>query len=300
MESSALSTTCILCPRHCEAVRTSNTGSGLCGVGLLPTIARAAPHFGEEPCISGTCGSGTIFFSGCNLQCVFCQNHEISRGSAGTVVTIERLRTIFLELQAQGVHNLNLVTPSHYAPAIAEALTDFPLQIPVVYNSSGYDSLDALHMLDGCVDIYLPDLKYLESAPAARYSRAANYPEVAKAAILEMYRQTGPAVFDDNGMLQRGVLIRHLMLPGCLENTFSVLDWVSDTFPAGSILFSLMGQYTPMPGLSDFPELQQPISEHTYYRAVRYLKHTNITAGFLQELDASGTELIPDFDGTGV
>ena len=295
-----LSQTCNACPRHCNAVRTAQTGNGLCGVGRMPVIARAALHFGEEPCISGIRGSGTVFFSGCNLQCVFCQNHAISRGGIGTPVTVEHLRTIFLDLQAQGVHNLNLVTPSHYADAIIAALTDLPLHIPVVYNSSGYDSLAALQTLNGHIDIYMPDLKYAESEPAAQYSKAGDYPNVAKAAILEMYRQTGPIVLDADGMLQRGVLIRHLMLPGCLENTFSVLDWVSDNFPPGSVLFSLMGQYTPMPGLSDFPELQHPIPEHTYQRAVRYLERTNITAGFLQELNATGTELIPDFDGTGI
>lgn len=292
--------TCSACPRHCGAVRTAEIGNGRCGVGWLPVIARAAPHFGEEPCISGTHGSGAVFFSGCNLRCVFCQNHTISRDGAGTVVSIAQLRTIFLSLQAQNVHNLNLVTPSHYTSAIAAALTDLPLHIPVVYNSSGYDSLHALRTLNGHIDIYMPDLKYAEPEPAVRYSGAADYPEAAKAAILEMYRQTGPAVLDRDGMLQRGVLIRHLVLPGCLENTFSVLDWVSDTFPPGSILFSLMGQYTPMPGLSDFPELQQPVPERTYQRAARYLSRTNITTGFLQEVQASGTALIPDFDGTGV
>lgn len=290
---------CSACPRRCGAVRTDHSG-GFCGVGSLPVIARAAPHFGEEPCISGTRGSGTVFFSGCNLRCVFCQNHEISRGTSGTPVTVEQLRGILLHLQAQDVHNINLVTPSHYTGAIAAALTDLPLEIPVVYNSSGYDSVTALQTLDGLIDIYMPDLKYLDSETAARYSGAADYPEIACAAILEMYRQTGPAVFDVDGMLRRGVLIRHLMLPGGLEDTYAVIDWVAETFPPGSVLFSLMGQYTPMPGLADFPELQQRVKAHTYYRAARYLERSGIIHGFLQELDASGTELIPDFDGTGV
>ena len=290
---------CSTCPRRCNAVRTDLTG-GFCRVGRLPLIARAAPHFGEEPCISGTRGSGTVFFSGCNLRCVFCQNHAISRGVSGTPVSVEQLRSILLNLQAQNVHNINFVTPSHYTDAIAAALTDLPLELPVVYNSSGYDSVSALQKLDGLIDIYMPDLKYMDAETAARYSAAADYPEIACAAILEMYRQTGPAVFDDDGMLRRGVLIRHLMLPGCLEDTYTVIDWVSETFPPGSVLFSLMGQYTPMPGLDDFPELQEPIKAHTYYRAARYLERSGIVHGFLQELEASGTELIPDFDGTGV
>lgn len=290
---------CSACPRLCGAVRTDHNG-GFCGVGSLPVIARAAPHFGEEPCISGTRGSGTVFFSGCNLRCVFCQNHEISRGAAGTPVSADQLRSILLQLQAQDVHNINLVTPSHYTGAVTAALTDLPLEIPVVYNSSGYDSVTALQTLDGLIDIYMPDLKYLDAETAARYSGAADYPEVACAAILEMYRQTGPAVFDADGMLRRGVLIRHLMLPGGLEDTYAVIDWVAETFPPGSVLFSLMGQYTPMPGLDAFPELQQPVRAHTYYRAARYLERSGIVHGFLQELDASGTELIPDFDGTGV
>lgn len=203
---------CSICPRGCGVDRAGGQ-FGFCAVPDAPVVARAAPHFGEEPCISGTRGSGAVFFSGCNLRCVFCQNRTISRGEHGKEITVAQLRGIFLRLRDEGVHNINLVTPSHYTRQIAEALSGLELGIPVVWNSSGYECVETLRMLDGLVQVYLPDLKYALSEPAARYSAAADYPQVARAAILEMYRQTGPFRLDEDGMLQRGVLIRHLILP---------------------------------------------------------------------------------------
>ena len=220
---------CNLCPRGCKIDR--NRHFGFCQVPEMPKIARAAPHFGEEPCITGTRGSGTVFFSGCNLRCVFCQNHTISRGQIGTVVTIDRLRDIFMELQDQGVHNINLVTGSHYARQIAEALDKAQLTIPVAWNSSGYDSVETLQMLEGKVQIYMPDFKYSDPLLAKTYSAAADYPSVAAAAISEMYRQTGPYVMDEAGILQSGVLVRHLIMPNKPTNTKGVIDTLTSLLP---------------------------------------------------------------------
>ena len=290
---------CNACPRRCGAERTEYSPGGICACPCLPLVARAAPHYGEEPCISGSRGSGAVFFSGCNLKCVFCQNHEISRARIGKTVSIERLADIFLELRDKGVHNINLVTPTHYTDAIVKALERARLDIPVVWNSSGYECVETLHMLDGLVQVYLPDLKYALPEPAARYSAAADYPQVARAAILEMYRQTGPYVLDESGMLRSGVLIRHLILPGRSEDAMNVIDFAADEFPRGSVLFSLMSQYTPMPGLEHFPELSGRIDSETnsaltHYMSVRHLD------GFWQEPDSATAEMILAFDGTGV
>jgi putative pyruvate formate lyase activating enzyme len=263
-------------------------------------VCRAAPHFGEEPCISGTRGSGAVFFAGCNLRCVFCQNHAISRGAAGEPVSVQGLRDIFLRLRDQGVHNLNLVTPTHYSAPIAEALAGLDLGIPVVWNSSGYESVETLRQLEGLVQVYMPDFKYADDALAARYSAAPDYPAVALAAITEMFRQTGPARLDAEGILQRGLLIRHLILPGAPENTLRVIDAVEDHFPAEQILFSLMCQYTPMPGLEAFPELQRPVSRAEYDRCASYLDFSAISRGYTQSPESATEELIPAFDGTGV
>ena len=263
-------------------------------------ICRAAPHYGEEPCISGSRGSGTVFFAGCNLRCVFCQNHEISRGISGDVVSVPQLREIFLRLRDQGVHNINLVTPSHYTGAIAEALSGLDMGIPVVWNSSGYESVDSLRQLEGLIQIYMPDFKYALSEPAARYSGAADYPERALEAIREMYRQVGPFQMDDEGILQSGLLIRHLILPGAAENTLRVIDAVEDHLPARTILFSLMSQYTPMPGTEQFPELQRRVSWEEYERCASYLEFSDIEFGYFQSPESATEEMIPAFDGTGV
>lgn len=290
---------CTLCPRRCGAPR-QNGKNGYCGVPAEAMVCRAAPHFGEEPCISGTRGSGAVFFAGCSLRCVFCQNHDISRGAAGTPVSVQRLREIFLSLRDQGVHNLNLVTPTHFSGVIAEALAGLELGIPVVWNSSGYESVETLRTLEGLVQIYMPDLKYMDAALAERYSDAADYPETALAAIGEMFRQTGPFVMDGDGLLRRGVLIRHLILPGAPENTLRVIDAVEDHFPAEQILFSLMSQYTPMPGLDAFPALQRRVSAEEYARCASYLDFSDISNGYYQSPESATDEMIPAFDGTGV
>lgn len=290
---------CSLCPRRCGADRTAGQ-TGFCGAPETPVVARAAPHFGEEPCISGTRGSGAVFFAGCNLRCVFCQNYALSRNQLGREITVQRLRDIFLELRDQGVHNINLVTPSHDARAIAQALDGLELGVPVVWNSSGYESVETLRMLEGLVQIYLPDLKYADAALAARYSAAPDYPETARAAILEMFRQTGPFRMDGDGLLQSGVLIRHLILPEQGDNSRRVIDWVSDTFEPGDVLFSLMSQYTPMGELAAFPELRHTVSPALNAAIYAHLLDSRIEDGFYQDLEAATGEMIPKFDGTGV
>ena len=288
---------CNLCPRRCGAVRTEEEGFGRCGMPWLPVVARAALHFWEEPCISGRRGSGTVFFSGCPLGCVFCQNGKISRENFGKTVTVERLRKIFLELIGQGAHNINLVTPTHFAPAIRRALAE-PLPVPVVWNSGGYERVETLRTLEGRVQIYLPDLKYADSALAAACSGAPDYFDVARAAIREMVRQTGPCVFDGEGLLRRGVVIRHLMLPGALENTRRVMDWVAGAFPPGTVLFSLMSQYTPQPGAEGM--LRRRVTGGEYRAALRYMENVGITAGYRQDSSSAREEYTPPFDLTGV
>lgn len=291
---------CNACPRRCGAERSEYQPAGVCASPALPRIARAAPHYGEEPCISGKRGSGTVFFSGCNLRCVFCQNHEISRSKLGKTVSVERLADILLELQDKGVHNINLVTPTHYTDAIVAALERAKLRIPVAWNSSGYDSVESLKKLEGLVRIYMPDFKYMDSQLAKRYSAAPDYPETAKAAIREMFRQTGPFVLDDEDMLQSGVLIRHLILPGAEDNSRAVIDFVAENFPGDDILFSLMAQYTPMPNTERFPELQKTVSAETNDALVEYMTRHGIYNGFWQEPCSATDDMIPDFDLTGV
>ena len=291
---------CKDCPRACGVWRDEASGNGFCGCTALPSLVRAAPHFGEEPCISGTRGSGAVFFSGCNLKCVFCQNHEISRGNTGKQVSVEKLREILLRLRDKGVHNINLVTPTHYTRIIAQALQGLNLGIPVVWNSSGYETVEMLRMLEGLVQIYLPDLKYTRSDLAKRYSAAPDYFEAASAAIAEMFRQTGPFRMDQNGILLSGVMIRHLILPGSEEASMDVIDYVADTFPLGSVLFSLMCQYTPMPDSSRFPELCKTVSPESNEMLCHYLKTRRIDAGYWQEPSSATDEMIPAFDGTGI
>lgn len=291
---------CNDCPRRCGADREFDKAGGVCRSPLTPVIARAAPHFGEEPCISGDKGSGTVFFSGCNLRCVFCQNRDISRGSAGKPVTVERLRDIFLELQDEGVHNINLVTAAHFIRPVTEALESAKLKIPVVWNSSGYESVEALRRLEGLVQVYMPDLKYLDPEPALRYSAAKDYPEVAVSAIAEMYRQRGRFVLDDEDMLVSGVLVRHLILPGATENSEKVIRFIAENYPGDRVLFSLMCQYTPMPGLEKYPELQRTVTASENDALCRYMEDCGIEYGFFQEPESATDEMIPDFDLTGV
>lgn len=284
---------CTVCPRACGVVRQS--GTGFCGMGPLPVVSRAAPHFWEEPCISGVRGSGAVFFAGCNLRCAFCQNYEISALRKGTEVSVEKLREIFQKLKAQGVHNLNLVTGTHFVPAILEALTADP-GLPVVWNCGGYESPETLRALEGKVQIYLPDMKYSDGALAAKLSRAGDYPAVSRAAVLEMFRQTGPYELDGDGMLKRGVLIRHLVLPGQLENTFGVLDWIAENFREGDVLVSLMGQYTP----NGHGGPDRRLTAEEYHRAADYMLALGLYEGYTQELDSAESSYTPDFDGTGI
>lgn len=290
---------CRDCPRACGADR-ENGALGACRSAHLPRAARAAAHFGEEPCISGERGSGAIFFTGCGLGCVYCQNASISRGEGGVELGVEGLRETMLRLRDTGVHNINLVTGSHFVRPIAEALSGLDLGIPVVWNSSGYESVESLRLLDGLVQIYMPDYKYALSAPAGRYSAAPDYPQVAAAAIREMFRQRGPFDMSEDGLLRSGVLIRHLILPGNVENSLRAIDWVAGEFLPGEVLFSLMSQYTPMPGLERFPELTSPVDAAVSQMLYEHLLDAGIEDGYYQDPDSSGEEAIPDFDGTGV
>lgn len=294
---------CNLCPRCCGIDRRETLGGtgalGVCGMGRMPMVARAAPHHWEEPCISGAGGSGTVFFSGCSLKCCFCQNYNISTQGFGKEVSVRRLREIYAELIAQGVHNINLVSPSHFVPAIAESLTP-PLPVPVVYNSSGYETVDTLRKLAGKVQIYLPDLKYADNALAQRYSGAGDYFEVAVAAICEMYAQVGNPVLDECGILQSGVIIRHMILPGNIENTLDVIDWVAEHFCPGEVLFSLLCQYVPCGEAAKHPEINRILTPEEYRRVQNYLAFTPIEDGFLQEQEAASAAFIPDFGLQGV
>ena len=288
---------CTLCPRRCAAVRTETEGGGFCGMPALPVVARAALHHWEEPCISGTRGSGAVFFSGCSLRCVFCQNHSISHDRFGKPLSVPQLRQLFLDLIAQGAHNINLVTPTHFAHAVAEALAE-PLPVPVVYNCGGYERTETLRSLAGKIQIYLPDLKYADNALAERYSAAPDYFETATTAIREMVRQTGPCAFDSDGLMTSGVIIRHLLLPGALNNTKAVLDWIADTFAPGEVLVSLMAQYTPQPGAEGL--LARRVTGAEYRAAVAYMENVGIQSGYTQEAASAQTAYTPDFDLTGL
>lgn len=289
---------CQLCPRRCGALRTETEGTGYCRMPALPVLARAALHQWEEPPISGTRGSGTIFFSGCPLGCVFCQNEEISHRDVGKPVTVQRLRQICMELVDQGAHNINFVTPTHYSHILAQVL-DTPLPVPVVFNSGGYDSVSTLKSLEGKIDIYLPDLKYMDSAPAGRYSAAPDYPAVAAAAIREMVRQVGPCVFDENGLLKKGVIIRHLVLPGQAEGAKQVMDWVAREFPKGTVLFSLMSQYTPYGRADQFPEIDRKLRRGEIRAVQDYMDALGLD-GFTQERTSAKREYTPPFDLSGL
>ena len=278
------------------ARRDAQAGEGFCGLPAAPVVARAGLHFWEEPCVSGARGSGAVFFSGCVLRCVYCQNHAISHENFGKPVSVERLREIFWELIGQGAHNINLVSPTPFAPAIREALAE-PLPVPVVWNTGGYERVETLRSLEGKVQVWLPDLKYVDSGLSQDLSGAADYFDAASAAIEEMVRQTGDYVLEA-GLLKRGVLIRHLMLPGQLENTKAVLDWVAETFRPGQVLLSLMAQYTPQPGAEGL--LSRRVTGAEYRAALRYMENLGITDGYCQDAASARAEYTPDFDLTGV
>lgn len=291
---------CNICPRKCNAERLplAENGEGFCGLGGAPRIARAALHFWEEPPISGENGSGTVFFSGCNLGCIFCQNKKISRGRFGKTVTPERLREIYEELISKGAHNINLVTPTHFADAVLASLEP-KLSVPVVYNCGGYESVETLKRFEGKIQIYLPDIKYSDNVLAKKYSAAPDYFETAKAAVKEMYRQTGKYDIGDDGIMKKGVIIRHLILPGQLKNTKKVIDWVKNEFAPGEVLFSLMSQFTPVEGCNT-DELYRRLTKDEYSEIADYLFESGIEDGFMQELSSAKEEYIPPFDLDGV
>lgn len=316
---------CRLCPRHCQVNRLAGE-VGYCGQTAQLRAARAALHMWEEPCISGAVGSGTVFFSGCNLRCVYCQNHDIALGQTGREISTSRLAEIFLELQQKGAANINLVTPTHYIPAIARSLRQARLgglSLPVVYNSSGYEDVEALKILEGLVDIYLPDLKYVSSELSARYSHAADYFERAKAALAEMFRQVGPLIFScspgapdanviasspqlaaavypaDTPLLRRGMIVRHLVLPGQTKDTKKAIHFLHDTY-RNDIYVSVMCQYTPLPHVADYPELNRPVSPEEYRRVVDYCLRLGMENVYIQEGDVAQESFIPPFDFSGL
>lgn len=294
---------CTLCPRECHVNRNADE-IGYCGQTATLTAARAALHFWEEPCLSGANGSGAVFFSGCNLRCVYCQNHEIAQGLSGRKITVSRLSDIFLELQEKGAHNINLVTPTHFVPQIITALKTAKkqgLSIPIVYNTSAYEKTDTLKMLDGLVDIYLPDLKYRDAALSERYSHAPDYFETAIRAIDEMVRQVGAPVFFDgeNSLMKKGVIVRHLLLPGCEKDARRILYYLHEIYK-NDIYISIMNQYTPLPHVENMPELTRKISSREYEKIVDYAISIGIENGFIQEGETASESFIPPFDCEGI
>ena len=288
-----MSDLCNLCPRKCNVPR----GEGFCGMGENPVIARAAPHFDEEPVISGKRGSGAIFFSGCSLRCVFCQNAPISHGKFGREISVERLRRIYDELADLGVHNINLVNPTHYAKAILESLRDFD-RLPVVWNSGGYERVETLRSLEGKISVFLPDLKYIDPEISIRYSGAADYFEYAAPALKEMLRQTGPVKLDENGMIVSGTIVRHLMLPGRAEESKRILTWIRENLPGAWV--SLMAQYMPMGQVRGLDELERRLMRDEYEEVCDHMLSLGIEDGFVQEMESSDSRYIPLWDLTGV
>ena len=295
---------CDLCPRKCLVDRKKGE-KGICGQTENLKVARAALHFWEEPCISGDAGSGAVFFSGCPLHCVFCQNENIANGTVGKEISLERLVDIFLELQEKRANNINLVTPGHFVPQIVKALDQARkegLTLPVVYNTSSYETVDTIKMLEGYVDIYLPDFKYMSPVLSKKYSHAPDYAEVAKAAIAEMVRQTGKAVFvngDEDNLILSGTIVRHLTLPGCMEDSMQILKYLHDTY-GDMIYISIMNQFTPLSNLEKYPELNRRITDEEYETLVDYAIEIGIENGFIQEGDTAEESFIPAFDCEGV
>ncbi len=293
---------CLICPRECGANRQAGQ-KGYCGMPAELVVARAALHMWEEPCISGTSGSGTVFFGGCNLKCIFCQNHSIALGDCGKQITISRLAEIFLELQAKGAANINLVTPTHYIPPIRDALIlakEQGLLLPIVYNTGSYESPEALLLLEGLVDIYLPDLKYYSTELSSRYSHAGDYFEKATLAIAEMYRQIGAPVFDeDTGIMKRGMVVRHLVLPGQTKDSKKVLRYLRETY-GDNIYISIMNQYTPLPHVAQIPELNRRVTMGEYDKVVNFALGIGIENAFIQEGETAEESFIPPFNMEGV
>lgn len=292
---------CLLCPRKC-GINRSTGQTGVCGVSSEIRVARAALHYWEEPCISGEKGSGAVFFSGCSLHCVFCQNREISDGKEGKVISKERLSDIFMELAVKGANNINLVTPGQYIPDIVWAVNDAKsrgMKLPIIYNTSGYENVTELKLLEGIVDVYLPDFKYMDSTLSAMYSRAKDYPSVAKQALSEMVRQQPDVVIDDaTGLIQKGVIVRQLLLPGHVNDAKAVLKYLYDTYH-DHVYISMMSQFTPI-ALKDYPEINRTVTRREYERLVDYALKIGITNAFIQEGDVAKDSFIPAFDCEGV
>ncbi len=292
---------CLLCPRKC-GINRSTGQTGVCGVSSEIKVARAALHYWEEPCISGKRGSGAVFFSGCSLHCVFCQNREISDGKAGKLISKERLSDIFMELADKGANNINLVTPGQYIPDIVWAVNDAKsrgMKLPIIYNTSGYENVTELKLLEGIVDVYLPDFKYMDSTLSARYSRAKDYPSVAKQALSEMVGQQPDVVIDDaTGLIQKGVIVRQLLLPGHVNDAKAVLKYLYDTYH-DHVYISMMSQFTPI-ALKDYPEINRTVTRREYERLVDYALEIGITNAFIQEGDVAKDSFIPAFDCEGV
>ena len=292
---------CRLCSRECGVDRT-NGELGFCRSSDKIFASRAALHHWEEPCLSGTKGSGTVFFSSCSLGCVFCQNYEISTGGAGKEISIERLSEIFLELQSQGAHNINLVTPTHFVPQIREAIIlskKSGLTLPIVYNTGSYDTLETIRSLEGLIDIYLPDLKYFDDKYAIKYSRAKNYFNTASEAIKEMYRQVGKPSFNEEGIMTRGIIVRHMMLPGLLFDSKKIIDYLYNTY-GDSIYISIMNQYTPTNQAKEYKEISKPLNNRHYEALIDYALTIGITKAFIQEEGTASESFIPAFDLRGV
>lgn len=292
---------CLLCPRKC-GINRSTGQTGVCGVSSEIKVARAALHYWEEPCISGKRGSGAVFFSGCSLHCVFCQNREISDGKEGKLISKERLSDIFMELADKGANNINLVTPGQYIPDIVWAVNDAKsrgMKLPIIYNTSGYENVTELKLLEGIVDVYLPDFKYMDSTLSAMYSRAKDYPSVAKQALSEMVRQQPDVVIDDaTGLIQKGVIVRQLLLPGHVNDAKAVLKYLYDTYH-DHVYISMMSQFTPI-ALKDYPEINRTVTKREYERLVNYALEIGITNAFIQEGDVAKDSFIPAFDCEGV
>lgn len=291
---------CNICPRNCNVDRTVKTG--FCSMPQTVKISRAALHMWEEPCISGEKGSGTVFFSGCNMKCVFCQNKEISTGGFGKEITVERLADIFLELQAKGALNINLVTPTHYTLQIIQAVKLAKakgLKLPIVYNTSSYEKVETIKMLAETVDIWLPDFKYMDNAAAVRYSKAADYVQYAQAAIDEMVRQQPQCVFDDDGIIRKGVIVRHLVLPGQVQAAKDAIEYLYNKY-GDSFFISIMSQYTPCTDLADYPEINRKITQEEYDEVVDRAVEIGVENGFLQEGESASESFIPPFDLEGV
>ncbi len=285
---------CRLCPRECGAERSLGSGKGYCRQGTLPKVARIAPHYWEEPCISGERGSGAVFFSGCVMSCVFCQNAKISTGGYGKIISVKELSEHIRRLEDMGVHNINLVSPTPYIESIIECFEMYKPKIPIVYNTGGYEKVETLKRLEGIVDIYLPDMKYARGDVAKKYSYAENYPEIALKAISEMVRQTGKPEFDTDGRMKKGVTVRHLILPQNTKNSIMVLDLLKENF-GDEILVSLMAQYTPLGNAEKFPEINRKITSREYAKVLEYFEETGLD-GFVQELSSAKKDYVPEFD----